>query len=655
MTRVPPSRVLEGLETVQQLQEEGQFEEADLLLRELAQQYPKRIEILVELANVAQHLHDPVRLQLACKQILALEPGDPDATLGLASAYLQQAFPALAVRTFQKFLDLAPQHEKATHVRDMLRDIEPELNQTLEELSTDEALKLALEHEEVQALLNEGDYWRAERLAKSALRRHPDYPPLLNNLSLIYRQQGRFELALQTAQQVLELEPHNIHALANLIQYLCFTGRAEEARAYAEPLKNSTDRAWEEWVKKAEGLTLLGDEEGVLEVHRLAHAAGDKEAMLSGAWATLAHYAAVAAAHLGRETEARRLWNEALNYRPSFDLAVANLEDLQRPQKERNGAWAFSGRLWFSAAWIQDIQEMMGPLMGSDSAEGEMLPRNARRLVRKHPEFVAVFPVLLKHADPMTRNLALLLADLSQEPALLAAVKDFALGQRGSDDLRLHALQIAGRAQLLPQGEIPLWIEGEWRDVSARGLEVTDEPTTQHGPKVMRLLEEASAAASNKDWKHAEELYARASALEPHAPDLQGNRAVMIKFQGREAEAEALLWEVHKRFPEYVFARLNLARLSISRGELEIAHELLDPVLARPRLHGLEFLSLCNAEIELALAENDSEAAHHWLELWETYAPEDPGLGYYRARVEKTFAPPPPTPQPRARRHRGGL
>ena len=657
LTRNPPSRVVAGLNEVARLTETGDLENALYLLNELHAQYPNRIEILDEMINLAQEIHDPHMLQYASKRILALQPREPDALASLAVAYMQQGYLALTLRTLREFLALAPAHERAAEIRELVRDIEQKVFEPLS-AANEEHFKLALAHEEVQVLLNDGAFAAAERLAKATLRQHPDHLPLLNNLSLIYRQQGNFNLAIETAQQVLERDPGNIHALANLIQYLYLTGREAEARAHAAALKDSTAPAWEGWVKKAESLALLGNDEEVLEIYRLAHLSEEEQFLSPSAWAILAHFAAVASMRLGREDEARRLWREALQYQPGLDVAVGNLDDLDFDLHERNGAWAFSSAFWFSTDLITDIRQTMMPAdLDIESPNLEVLARGARRLVRKSAELRALFSIVLAHADPVTRGLLLGIADFSQDRALLNAVKDFALGQRGADSLRFQALRIVTQAQLVPPTDIRMWLEGEWRTISTQGIEIGGEPTFQHRPEVIALLDQATAAGQNQDWKRAEMLFREASALEPDAPDLQGNIAVMLRFQGYEEEAEKMLWDVHRRFPEYVFARLNLARLCISRGETDIAQDLLDPVFKRTKLHPQEFTSLCSAAIELGLATDDLDTADHWLELWESYAPDDPGLDYYYAQMEAASAPPPPAPLPRLkpRRHRSGF
>lgn len=101
-------------------------------------------------------------------------------------------------------------------------------------------------------------------------------------------------------------------------------------------------------------------------------------------------------------------------------------------------------------------------------------------------------------------------------------------------------------------------------------------------------------------------------------------------------EAEALLGRrryVEARELLYGFAPISLARMHIQRGELDDARALLQPLLTRPRIHIEEFGDLCATQIDLALAEQDRDAARTWLDLWAGADPENPTLATWRRRI----------------------
>src|SRR5262249_43547409 len=159
--------------------------------------------------------------------------------------------------------------------------------------------------------------------------------------------------ALAAARRALELSPDNFHALSNLTRYLLLTGHADEARATAERLKAVESPNPDARVKKAEALSYLGDDEGVLAAWRGAEQAGAES--LGAHAGFLKHLAAVAFCRQGQEAAARDLWRAALKKSPGLDLPRDNLEDLKKPVGERHAPWPFAFNYWAQGPAIKDL------------------------------------------------------------------------------------------------------------------------------------------------------------------------------------------------------------------------------------------------------------------------------------------------------------
>jgi ATP/maltotriose-dependent transcriptional regulator MalT len=104
-------------------------------------------------------------------------------------------------------------------------------------------------------------------------------------------------------------------------------------------------------------------------------------------------------------------------------------------------------------------------------------------------------------------------------------------------------------------------------------------------------------------------------------------------MQGQSERARQMMLDLHRRFPDYFFGIIAIARLEIEKGELDHAHDLLNGLMQRKQLHTSEFTALCRAQVQVWLAENNREAARAWIEMWEKVAPDDPDLKTYRRRV----------------------
>jgi tetratricopeptide (TPR) repeat protein len=123
----------------------------------------------------------------------------------------------------------------------------------------------------------ESKFSKVREAAEQLLAQAPDHIPTLNNLSLALFQEGASDEAVARGKRVPELDPDNCHALSNLTRFLLLTGHAAEAQGHAERLKSATKERVGLWVKKAEALSRLGDDEGVeiCQVHQMPRIGDD--------------------------------------------------------------------------------------------------------------------------------------------------------------------------------------------------------------------------------------------------------------------------------------------------------------------------------------------------------------------------------------------
>lgn len=634
-TTVPtmPQQLGAGLSAAKAYMRRKRWGKARELLESLNQRYPNQVDVLTALTNVCYETKD-VRGYLAAIEPLArLSPDDPDVTIGLAGAYMANVRPASALRTFRRFLDRWPDHERAAEISKTMADLEAKMDEFLADQGLprgEEGLELAELHEEVQSRLDAGEHDQARKLAGQLLDRYPNFAPALNNLSLAYLVEGNLDQAIATAKRVLAFDPDNFHALSNLTRLFCMRGRLDEAREYAERLKAVESNSTDVWMKKAEALSYLGDDRGVLEAFHGAEQAGYLEPPLANP--LLYHLAAVATMRLGSEDEARRYWQQALKLWPGFQPARDNVEDLRKPVGERHAPWAFSLSYWVPDKTMHDLVAQTEPATGRGNEEA--LTKAMRRFLQRHPEVASLVPLLLDRGDPRAREFALRVALIAETPELLEALRDFALSPRGPDEMRLQAAQAASEAGLFPSGLVRFWQQGEWSEVMLMGFELHDEPIYEHAPQVVEWLQEGTLALKEGDAKRAERLLKRALEVEPDAPDLLNNLAAAYELQGRMKEAEALVRKIHERHPDYVFACTGLAGLHVRDGEFDKAEELLKPLLSRQRFHFEEFAALCQAQIQLNLAKDNPEAAETWFDMWADADPDNPKLEYWRQRVK---------------------
>jgi tetratricopeptide (TPR) repeat protein len=166
------------------------------------------------------------------------------------------------------------------------------------------------------------------------------------------------------------------------------------------------------------------------------------------------------------------------------------------------------------------------------------------------------------------------------------------------------------------------------------GFEIYDEPElTVHSPQVAEWMQDAVLALRERDVQQAEPLLRKALAEEPDKPDLLNNLAVVYELRGQYQEKEALIQQIHERYPDYFFGRVNMARQYTRDGVYERARLLLDPLLRQNRMHTSEFVALCAAEIELHLAQGNVDVARSWFNFWDSTHLPDSQIEQYRPRL----------------------
>jgi len=616
----PPAQLLKGLAEADELMRRRKAAEARDILDSLDRRYPNHPDVLGMLVNVNYDLHDMEDYQNACERLIRLTPGDPDVNLGLAGAYLSNVRPVLALRTFQRFLERFPEHPRAGEVRKTVAGLEDTVAQLLPQvgLSAADGMEVAEVHEQIQSALSQADFGQLHRLVDQVLQLKPDFAPALNNLSQAYMLEGRLDQAIATAQRVIEFDAGNIHALANLVVYHCRLGRIDEAHVWAERLRQSDQPAADRAMKIAEALSYLGDDQGVLETFEAAEREGG---LTDAADALLYHLAAVAELRLGHETEARRYWKQALKLNPGLDVARDNFADLSKPIGERHAPWPFAFGNWTDRRTIEQLSTQIGT-----KKNDQALTNAVRRFLQQHPEIAAIVPILFDRGDPQARQFALLIARTARTPELLMALHDFALSQRGPDKLRHEAAIPADEAEMFPDRRVRMWLKGEWTDIQFMNFEITDEPEHPFSPKIVTLMRKAIEALHAHQGARAEPLLKQALELEPDSPSLKNNLAMAYEMQGRRAEAEAMVRQIHAEYPDYLFARVGLARLHVRDREYATAEELLKPLINRRRLHFTEATALFKAYVELYEAQGNREAARTWLDLWANIDPENPEI-----------------------------
>ncbi|MEO2089573.1 MAG: tetratricopeptide repeat protein, partial [Gemmataceae bacterium] len=525
-----------------------------------------------------------------------------------------------------------PDHDQADSVRRHLEKAVPDHQAQLEQIGLDgeDGFADGLLHEQVQIAMNDGRYAESRKLAADLLAHRPRFVAAWNNTAECFLLEGNYPAALDATERAIAVEPENAFARSNRLRCFLYLGRTADAAAEVEVVAAVTpvDRP-SAWVKLAEGLAFAGRDAAVLGVYGRAKKTKETGSGIDKAMLEL--HAGVAEYRLGREKEAKKHWTAAVKAYPALSAAEEQLAELKKPAGERAAGWVLRLTQVVPRAWIDDLSRRM--TRAKNRPEGEVAEA-ARQFLAAHPPLLAVLPILLDRGCPAGRKFALMLAQVAKTPEALAALKEFALSDRGPDSSRHEAARAVKEAKLFPPGPVRMFMAGEWQEIRLTGFEITDEPSHTHSPAVVRLAERGHEALMKNDHRTAKAIYTEALALEPDAPDLHYNLSMAYRVAGENAEADRRVREVAARFPHYSFGVVGAAMIDLKNGDLQPARDAVGRLMEAEKMHTSEFMALAGLGVELAIEQNEADRGMHWVEMAEQIAPDHPNTAALRKRAE---------------------
>lgn len=596
-------------------------DEAIKRLENLNRRFPYRPEILGVMVNAYAFAKNNTKMVWACRKLLKYQQNLSFVMNNLAIGYATEGRVALATKTYREMLKKFP-NEDSDKNRETLSVFEAEVNKIMlsnDFTSGEDGFEMACLHEEAQVLLDEGEYSQARQTALQILRKHPNAVPPRNNISLMYFFEGNLPKAIEVSKEVLTIAPNNPHALGNLARYSFYLGKYDETQNYANRLKAFETDEYSRALKQIETFSYLGDNEAVVEVFQKY---GEKKTAEFETSEFIFHLVAVAFYNLGKTKEARKYWKKSLEIEPGFHLATENLAELDLPEHERNAPFPFSFSYWLPKGFSKKLIDLSGQVLGDDPNQ-KAIEKQIQKLFADNPFFLNVFRQLLERGDRTQRNLAIIILPLVNTPESLETLKQFAFGQKGSDDLRNSAaLKLAEKGYI--GKNVRLWVKGQWMDLKLLAFKINPEAmdNEKYTAQAMKLMEKAIAALKRNDGKTADSILQEVLKIHPDSPSALNNLSMAYELQNRREESYQLVREIHERFPDYSFGRINLAHILLRQGKKEEAFDLIQPILELSELHTTEMSGLARFQIEYYLKIKQKESARYWLEMWNQVDPE---------------------------------
>ncbi|MGG6313330.1 tetratricopeptide repeat protein [Paenibacillus macerans] len=367
------------------------------------------------------------------------------------------------------------------------------------------------EHDQARALLEEGKFAQAVKILEELVRNRPDFLAARNNLALGYYYLGLFRKAMDTVGEVLSQDPGNLHGLCNLAIFHQHEGNREALDELAERLCNVVPFHQEHVFKLATTMGILGNHEAAFGHFKRLLKNGEMVGEPS-----LYHYAAVAAYHTGRYSEARKLWHSAKKMDPGSGVPEFYLSRLTE-ERRNPGVKHFP----VSYQYLLPFEEQLKRWEHEENA----IPAD----LKENPLIRSSFFWALRHGDAKTKLQVIqalgLIADREVEEALQefllepeedAYLKDMALFVLRNLGVNKPLVVRSGSTTTMVDpsrvsSQLPVW-RSEWQavvDLAMQQMRRSFDLQQQHDMETLwvdfltRLYPETPAISHSEGWAAA--------------------------------------------------------------------------------------------------------------------------------------------------------
>jgi tetratricopeptide (TPR) repeat protein len=583
-TRRTPAPQSAQLTAVRKLSRTGRHEDAQARVAELSTRYPDFKPLLALAWEVDDSAGDFLSACLHAWDWSVACPNSLAALEALRDSAFAAGLPALATKAAQGLANA-----EGSRFPDL-----PPLPGTLAELTFDQAVAVDLS----RLFLTFGRYDETVTTLEGI-----DHPSTRNNLALARFAQGDVAAALAAFEENWHQEPLNLFALNQLVRLRLWKGGCEFACELNNALRAAQPQRPEVAYGKLIGLLLLGAYDDALDAWLILRNAGFWNAGNVFEQSSCAYLAGLAALHKGDREAADKLFSEAIDLDPdNFDADMASIAvKLDVFDQETDLKIGEFGD-WLPQSWIAKFKSVKGEHATEAVLEAQ------QRSCSAHADYLAAAAALGGEAVRFYALSILKFRAIAGDAAAREKLLWLLCHPCGPDKVRLDldiwlkekGLVEAGQPQqLLVRGKVqelalrPVRLHAEQRDL---GLP----------PESQAKLEQMHHLLAKHDLNRALRMAEGLVALYPEQPVLVGNVANIKQALNHDVDdIETLYQRAVTLDPEYLFAKVGLARIALRKGNVESAQELLKLVASRGSYHVSEWRAILMAEREIAIAKND--------------------------------------------------
>lgn len=618
----------ETINELARLIDTGRFVEAMIILEALREENPREPILYKLLGTAYAELGDLASAGARWEEAQRLDPGDPSLWRLLTGVYQMQGRIVHALRALRRYLA----EDADDPDTDQLEGLRASLEAAVAELGAQHGVSAA-DAERAGLLLERGlrqmeeeDALAATRLFRDAARIMPNWTAPRNNLALCQFLLGNTDTAIATAEAIIAAAPDDLHALAGLVRFLLITGRRAEGLDHADRLWALTEAANAaearedgssrfDFERAADAFALLEQDDRVIAAlePRPRETLSATGLMLLGA----------ALANVNRKPGALAIFQELAG----DPLAARLAEAIQLNETPPGGRFsALSPADLAPPKVIDRVAQELDRILDDPALADDPTARQGRLrdLLAGAPTFLTSFYLSLWLGDEYASANAVSLLLHIGTPEAIEAVRTFAFGRLGPDDLRLFAAIALHReghfAWTRPQ---LLWLDGRYQELLAPRyqLNATEEGARPYAPAIARLMEKALERRARDDFDGAARAYRQVLAQDPTVVEAEQQLGLLAVLSGDNDGAERHLTRALSIAPDSILARTTLASLRLGQGRTNEARDLLVPLADRTNFAVNEFASYLFTSAELALADKDAARARQQLRMLLAHVP----------------------------------
>lgn len=348
-----------------------------------------------------------------------------------------------------RYLQADPKGEFAEEADEMLNMLAMEMGRsplTIDDVPYEEWME---EHDRARMLLENGQFAGARRMLQTLVDNYPDCMPARNNLALAHYYCGEIEQALETALELLECDPGNLHAMCNLAVFYYHLKEEDKLNRLVAGLKKCYPLQKEQQLKLATTMGILNEHETAYDMFRsLLRMEPDTDA-------GLLHNAAAAAFNTGRLQVAERFWKQAERLDRNSGIPTFYLSQLPTWYEMADGTRPVVGYHYHLP-----FEEQFRKLEHDPSLIPEQL--------RHDPVIRASFFWALAHGDRDTKLQVIQALGYIGDEDVEHALREFLLDKNEDDYLKRVTLFVL--RHMNAEGPFPVWLNGRKLSVKPTDL-----------------------------------------------------------------------------------------------------------------------------------------------------------------------------------------